>query len=105
MKEITNFEDFNNLIESTKTNQNQTIILDFYADWCGPCKTMIKFLETLTEDEIGASIYKINVDTVPEASNIYSIRSIPSLIFIRNGEMFDKHVGNISKSELLSKIK
>ena len=90
-------EDLNDLIK------NGVHVVDFYADWCGPCKMISPVLESLNEDVI-----KVNVDTHPDLAREYGIMSIPAILFFKDGELKDKHVGFTDKETLesiISKIK
>ncbi len=81
------------------------VVVDFYADWCGPCKMMAPIVEELAEEYIGqVKIGKMNVDDNPNVPGGYRIMSIPTMMFIKNGEVVDKIVGGIPKSELVEKI-
>jgi len=82
------------------------VVVDFFATWCGPCKMIAPILEQLSE-EFGdtVKIVKIDVDEDREIANLYSIKSMPTLIFLKYGEIVDKIVGQApSKSELKSRI-
>lgn len=77
------------------------VLVDFYADWCGPCKMMAPIVEALAEEYEGkVKIGKLNVDQSPNTAGQYSIMSIPTLLFIKNGEVVNKIIGAVSKSEL-----
>ena len=81
------------------------IVLDFYATWCGPCKKIGPIIEELAEEYAGkVSIAKCNVDDDDELPAKYGIRNVPTVLFIKNGEVVDKHVGAAPKSEFVSKI-
>ena len=81
------------------------IVLDFYATWCGPCKKIGPIIEELAEEYAGkVSIAKCNVDDDDELASKYGIRNVPTVLFIKNGEVVDKHVGAAPKSEFVSKI-
>lgn len=79
--------------------QAQTpVLVDFYADWCGPCKMMAPVVEELASEFAGkAKVGKLNVDRDPEIAQKYGIMSIPTLLIIKNGEVFYKAVGVQSK--------
>ena len=100
MKEIKNVKDFNEIIKSDKP-----ILLDFYADWCGPCKALLPTVEKLADkykDEF--IIAKVNVDKNPELSQQFKIRSIPALFFVKDGAIQERIIGGQSAQVLESKI-
>ena len=81
------------------------IVLDFYATWCGPCKKIGPIIEELAAEYEGkVSIAKCNVDDDDELAAKFGIRNVPTVLFIKNGEVVDKHVGAAPKSEFVSKI-
>ena len=75
-------------------------IVDFYAEWCGPCKMLGPILETLDENVI-----KVNTDLHPDLATSYGVMSIPTLFFIKDGDILQSEIGFRSKSELESIIK
>ncbi len=80
-------------------------VIDFWAEWCGPCRMIAPIIEELAKEYEGkALIGKVNVDHNPEVSFKYGIRSIPTILILRNGEVVDKHVGATSKGALVEKI-
>lgn len=77
------------------------VLVDFYADWCGPCQMMAPVIEQLAGEYEGrVKIGKLNVDENPEVMAEYKIMSIPTMIIFRNGEVFSKEVGSSSKKEV-----
>ena len=80
---------------------NIPVVVDFYADWCGPCKMLAPVIEALAiEMEGKAKIGKLNVDNAPETAQKYGIMSIQTLLYMKNGEVVNKTVGVISKTEI-----
>ena len=88
----TNFE--NDVIKS-----NLPIIVDFWAEWCGPCKQIGPVLEEISlEKKDLLNIYKINIDENPETPQKYGVRGIPTLMFFKDGKLVDTKVGSLPKS-------
>ena len=83
----------------------QPVLVDFWAEWCGPCKAIAPSLEELSEEMASKlKIVKINVDENPSISQTYSIRSIPALMIFKNGEKISEKMGALPKSALQSWI-
>lgn len=87
-------QEFNNLVN------DDFVLVDFYANWCGPCKMLSPVLEEL-ENSRGVKVVKVDVDKNEEVARTYGVMSIPTLIMFKNGELVDKKVGYMS-IELLS---
>ena len=98
IKEI-NSEDLKKIIKKEKK-----VLVDCYADWCGPCKMLSPILEQLAEEVKDISFYKINIDEDEDISEEYGINSIPNLLFFIDGKLKDQIVGLRGKDELLSLI-
>ena len=81
------------------------VLVDFYADWCGPCKMVAPIVAELAEEYEGKfKIGKLNVDNEPGVAEKYRVMSIPTLLFIKSGEVVDTVVGAVPKKTLLDKI-
>ncbi len=86
-------------------NTDQPVLVDIWAEWCGPCKMIGPVVEELAGDYAGkAIIAKLNVDENPIVSAKFGIRSIPTLLVLKRGEIVDKQVGVVPKSVLAQKI-
>ena len=79
-------------------------IVDFWAEWCGPCRMLGPVIEELSGDNADVNVGKVDVDANSEVSAQYGIRSIPTVLFIKNGEVVDKLVGAQAKASLQAKI-
>lgn len=80
-------------------------VVDFWAEWCGPCRMITPIIEELSKEYEGkAMIGKVNVDENPDVSMKYNIRSIPTVLVLKNGEVVDKQVGVTTKQKLVDKI-
>lgn len=94
-----NDETFHNEI-----NDSRPVLVDFYADWCGPCKMMTPILESIDEDRENVKIVKVNVDEAEIIARSFGIMSIPTLIVFKDGKAVSKNVGLISKDDIMDMI-
>ena len=81
-----------------------TALVDFYADWCGPCKMIDPIVEEIAEEYSDIKIGKINVDNAPQIAIKYNVISIPTLIVFKDGKEYDRIVGYTGKDSILSKL-
>lgn len=101
MAQIINQNEF----EAKVLKADKPVLVDFYADWCGPCKMMIPVLDQLSvEKEDQIYIYKINVDENSDVAKQYRVMSIPNMILFKDGEAALNIVGAMSKNDLWAKV-
>ena len=100
MAKVATNTNFNELIADSKL-----VIVDFWATWCGPCRMLSPILDEVEEEMAEQiSVVKVNVDDADEIAAQYRIMSIPTLLFIKNGQIVDKTVGAMPKPALVEKI-
>jgi len=94
-----------NNFKETVLDSDKVAVVDFWAQWCGPCRAIAPIIEELA-DEYGdnALVGKVDVDSNKELAMQYGIRSIPTILVIKGGEVVERHVGAITKPALQSKI-
>ena len=80
------------------------VLIDFYADWCGPCKMLSPIIDEIAEENSEIKVVKVNVDDSQDLAMKYQVMSIPTLVVIKNGEEANRSVGLIDKSQVLNLI-
>jgi len=98
-------------IEINETNferevlqSDKSVLVDFWAEWCGPCKMVAPALDEIAAEQTGVKVAKVNVDQNPTLAARFGIRSIPTLLYFAGGELKDKTVGTVGKRQILSKL-
>lgn len=92
--------------EEKVLKSDKPVIVDFWAEWCGPCRMIGPIVEELSEDYKDQVVCtKLDVDSNPGVASKYGIRNIPTILFFKNGEIVDKQVGAVPKSNLEAKLK
>ncbi len=92
--------------ESEVLQSDTPVLVDFYADWCGPCKFIAPMIEELADEAAGQYVVaKLNIDDNPQAPARYDVRSIPTLILFKAGEEAERIVGSVPKEVVLQRIR
>lgn len=91
--------------EAKVLHSDLPVLVDFWADWCGPCKMLSPVVSEIAAEAKDFKVYAVNVDEEPELASRYGIRSIPSLLVFKDGEIAKQSVGVIPKEQILELLK
>ena len=91
--------------EEIVMNSKLPVVVDFWAEWCGPCRMLTPIIEKMSADYEGKAIIgKVNVDSNPGVSAKFGVRNIPTVLFVKGGEVADKQVGAVPEKALVDKL-
>ena len=90
---------------SELVNQDKPVLIDFYADWCGPCRMVSPVIEEIAGERSDVVVGKVNVDSEPELAREFSVYSIPTLVVLRDGREVSRRVGAGSKDQILEMLR
>ena len=91
--------------EEEVLKSEKPVLIDFYADWCGPCKMLSPIIEQIAKENDDIKVVKINIDDERDLALDYDVMSIPTVVAIKDGKELDRIVGFVDKSEILKLIK
>lgn len=92
-------------LETEVLKNNELTLVDFWAEWCGPCKALGPTIDAIADQYAGkVKVYKLNVDENPDAAQRFKIRGIPTVVVLKNGQLIDQLVGNQPKESFVAAI-
>ena len=91
--------------EKEVTNSEKPVLIDFYADWCGPCMMLSPIIEEIANENDNIKVCKVNVDQEPELASAFRVSSIPMLAVVKDGKLVNQSVGYIPKESVLELLK
>lgn len=91
--------------EKEVLQSDKIVLVDFYADWCGPCKMLSPVVDSVANENEDIKVVKVNVDNAQDLAIKYQVMSIPTLVVIKNGQEINRSVGVVSKSEIEEMVK
>lgn len=90
--------------DSEVMKSDKKVLIDFFANWCGPCRMVGPIVEEIASEHPEFKVCKINVDEEPDLANAFKVMSIPALFVVENGKIVDKSVGAMAKQAILSML-
>lgn len=99
MEHIKTKDDFEELI-----HQNKNVVIDFYATWCGPCKMLSPVMENVANESKNVKVVKVDVDDASELAEMFGIRSVPTIVYIKEKSLADRQIGFRTKEQILESI-
>ncbi len=91
--------------EDVVLKTDKPVVIDLWAVWCGPCRTIAPYIEEIAQEFMGRAVVgKLDVDNNPLTTSRFGVRNIPTVLFLKKGEVVDKQVGAVPKSVLISKL-
>lgn len=94
-------KEFNKQNFDTVKKSDKTVLIDFYADWCGPCRMVSPLVDEIAEENPQYLVGKVNVDQEPELANAFGVSSIPMLVVMKDGKIINQSVGAKPKAQIL----
>ena len=94
-----------NDFEKEVLEESKTVLVDFYADWCGPCKMLSPIIDQIAEENTNIKVVKVNVDESQDLAMKYQVMSIPTLVIIKEGKEINRSVGLVDKSQIENMVK
>jgi len=91
--------------EKEVLQSEKTVLVDFYADWCGPCKMLAPIIQEIANENENIKVVKVNIDEAQDLAEKYDVMSIPTTVVIKNGQEIDRTVGYVGKETILNMIK
>ena len=91
--------------EEEVLKSDKTVLIDFYADWCGPCKMLSPIIESVADENEDIKVVKIDVDSAQDLAIEYQVMSIPTIVVIKDGQEVNRTVGVVSKSQIEEMVK
>ena len=89
-----------NTFQDDISSQSKLVLVDFWAEWCGPCKQISPILEEISNEKENLNILKLNIDENPVTPQKYNVRGIPTLMLFKDGKLIDTKIGSLPKSSL-----